>query len=195
MSVEVIDLSNYKDRSGARVPEGEYLVTVEDIEVGESRNKDVMWTVFLRIVGGEQDGQPLVDRLTMTERAMFRVVGFLGGMGVKVMRKRIKVDTARLIGKKARVQVSDGEPYNGTIRSEVRGYTRFTSVKPENASDADLDDVEENEGVEEKASAAKPTRTRRAQPAPEPEPEEEEYEDDDPETSDDEEIDLDDIEV
>lgn len=45
MSIEIIDLSNYRDKSGSRVPEGTYLVQVEDIETGQSSKGDPMWTV------------------------------------------------------------------------------------------------------------------------------------------------------
>ena len=190
MSVETIDLTNYRDRTGSRVPEGDYIVSVEDIEIGESRKGDVMWTVYLSIVGGEYDGQTLVDRLTHTERALFRVVGFLQGMGVKIQRKRIRVDTARLVGKKVKVQVSDGEPYNGTVRSEIRGYERFVSKASQTDDVDELDDIADDVAEETPAPAKKAKKSK-----PAPEPVDEMDDEDTPETSDDDEIDLDDIDV
>lgn len=200
MAIEVIDLSNYRDRFGSRVPEGDYLVEIDEIEVGKSSNNDPMWTVFLRIVGGEYDGNTLVDRLTQTEKAMFRVVGFLNGMGVKTGRKKLKVDLDRLTGRKVRVSVSDGDPFNGTIRSEVRGYTRFVSAKSAPTGDdfenlEESDEETEEEQVEEAEEApAKPAKVKK--PAPEPvEEDDEDEEDSTPETDDSREIDLDDLDI
>lgn len=185
MSVEIIDLSNYRDRTGSRVPEDDYVVEVSDIEIGESKAGAPMWTVYLQIVGGPMDGMSLVDRLTLTDKAMFRVVGFLNGMGVKTSRKRMKVDTARLVGRKAIVTVSDGEPYNGSIRSEVRGYTRYVSPTSEDAV-ADLDDVD---GDEEAPAAPAPAKTAEAADTSSPF----ETPDEAPVVNDDSELDLDDL--
>lgn len=138
MSIEILDLTNYRDRNGAKVPEGNYLVQVEEVEVGKSPNKGTrQWTVYLRIIGGDQDGQMLVDRLYITENALFRVVGFLNGIGVKTSNKKLRISPAKLAGRKARVDVADGEPYNGTVRSEVKSYQRFVSAKTEASEDVE----------------------------------------------------------
>lgn len=158
-----IDLSNYKERSSARVPEGEYLVNVEDIEVTQTRKGDPMLVVYLKIIGGDSDGLNLVDRLTLTEKAMFRAVGFLQGLGIKTPKKRIQVDPARIIGRKVRVEVSDGEPYNGQVRSEIRSYIRI--AKAAAAEQSDIDDLgdegteEPEEATEKKAPQARPGDT------------------------------------
>ena len=177
----IIDLTNFKDRTSARVPEGEYLVNVEDLEMGQTKKGDPMLTVYLKIVGGDQDGLNLVDRLTLSERAMFRVVGFLQGLGIKTPKKRIQVDPARIIGKKVRVEVADGEPYNGQVRSEIRSYIRVAKAAAPTAEEADIDDIEATEGAETAASTV----------AEVPETESDET----PETVDDGDLDLDDIEV
>lgn len=189
MSVEIIDLSNYRDRTGSRVPEGQYLVQVEDIEVGNSQKGDPMWTVYYRIVGGEHDGMTLIDRLTHTEKAMFRVVGFLQGMGVKVQRKKMRVDTSRLVGRKMLVQVADGQPYNGTVRSEVRSYERFSAPK---SQEQDLEDIDNGVESESDEQDAPPTSSKAKA---KPEPVEEEIDEVESETTDDAEIDLDDIDL
>lgn len=190
MSVEILDLTNYRDRNGARVPEGNYLVQIEEIEVGKSAQKGTpQWTVYLRIIGGDQDGLTLIDRLYLTENAMFRVVGFLNGIGVKTSKKRMKIDTAKLVGRKARVDVADGEPYNGTIRSDVKSYQRFVAAEAE--SDEELGD----DLPEEQEEAPKPSKAKKSKPAPEPEPEDDDDDDDDSETNDDGEVDLDDVDV
>lgn len=201
MSVEILDLTNYRDRNGARVPEGNYLVQVEEIEVGKSSNKGTpQWTVYLRIVGGEQDGLTLIDRLYLTENAMFRVVGMLNGLGVKTSKKRMKIDTNKLVGRKARVDVADGEPYNGTIRSDIKGYQRFVSAATAPVDgDEELDDQLEggddsDDEIEEEPVKAAPKTRAKAKAKPEP-VEEDDDEDDDPDTDDDGELDLDDLDV
>lgn len=199
MSIEILDLTNYRDRNGARVPEGNYLVQVEEVEVGKSPNKGTrQWTVYLRIIGGDQDGQMLVDRLYITENALFRVVGFLNGIGVKTSNKKMRISPAKLAGRKARVDVADGEPYNGTIRSEVKSYQRFVSAKTEASEEIDdledqLDGGDDYADEDEVEQAPVTTSTKKkSKPAPEPEDDDEDDLDD---TDDDGEIDLDDIDV
>lgn len=199
MAEAVIDLSNYRDRTGSRVPEGDYLVQVEDLEIGQTRKGDPMWTVYLKIIGGDQDGLNLVDRLTLSERAMFRVVGFLTGMGVKTPRKRIKVDTNRLVGRKVKVQVADGEPYNGTIRSEVKAYERYSAPASASADmDALADDVsDEPTDYDEDVEPEKAQEAQKKRQAQQKNPWEDSTpaEDASADTSDDAELDLDSIEI
>lgn len=143
MTVQTIDLTNYRDRTGGRVPEGDYLVQIEELEQGQSKAGADMWTLYLRVVGGEFDGVTLLDRLTMSEKALFRVVGFLTAMGKKIERKRISLDPQSFVGRKVRVTVADGEPYNGTIRSDVRSYTRYLAQEKtvDELSALDADDA------------------------------------------------------
>lgn len=190
MAETIIDLSNFRDRSGSRVPEGDYLVAVDDLEIGETRKGDPMWTVYLKIIGGEHDGLNLIDRLTLSEKAMFRVVGFLQGLGVKTPRKRLKLDTNRFLGKKVMVQVADGEPYNGTIRSEIKAYQRYAAPA---AATPDLDDLADEEEVESPETAAEaPAET----PAPKESPKEETTSESPVEdTNDDAELDLDELDI
>lgn len=182
MAVEIIDLSNYRDRNSALVAEGTYVAQIEEIESGKSRAGNPMWTVYWRYVGGEVDGLPLVDRLTISEKALFRVVGFLNALGIKTPNKRIQVDLARLVGKKALVTVADGEPYNGTTKSEVKQYARFKPAGGDSKDEfADLD-IEDEE-----APADKPAEdTPKAEEVKAPEV---------PDTSDALDLDLDDLEV
>lgn len=192
MSIEILDLTNYRDRNGAKVPEGNYLVQVEEVEVGKSPNKGTrQWTVYLRIIGGDQDGQMLVDRLYITENALFRVVGFLNGIGVKTSNKKMRISPAKLAGRKARVDVADGEPYNGTVRSEIKSYQRFVSTKTEASEDVDELEDQLDEGDDlaaESEDAAEQAPKKKSKPSSESE----DYGDD---TVDDSDIDLDDIDV
>lgn len=137
----ILDLSNYKDRVGARVEPGRYRVVVDDAEMDKSKAGNPMVNVWLRIVGGEFNGSTLTDRLTLTDKALFRVVGFMQAIGLPTPKKRLQVSTGQFIGKTLDVDVEDGDPYNGRIKSEVRGYIRITGQQAVADEPADLDDV------------------------------------------------------
>ena len=160
----VVDLSNYKDRNGARVPEGTYRVVVEDAEQSKAKTGNVMITVWLRIVGGEFDGETIVDRLTLTEKSLFRVVGFLQAIGIKTPRSRLRVPLEAIKGKTLDVEAVDGEPYMNRIKSEVRSYMRVTPKgtkaveadpweTPEPEADVAPEDTEEANAIEIEADA------------------------------------------
>lgn len=141
MSKITVNLTNFKDRSGARVAPGRYRVQVEDVEVGESKGAatggSTKITVFLRIMGGEYEGSTLIDHLIVHEKTMFRIVGFLQGLGIPTPKKKIQINTQKFMGKIVDVDVDDGEPYNGRVKSEVRGYNRIPK------SETQDDDVED----------------------------------------------------
>lgn len=187
----VIDLSNYKDRTSARVPEGTYLVNVEDIEVGETRKGDPMLTVYLKIIGGDQDGLNLVDRLTLTEKAMFRAVDFLRGLGIKTPKKRIQIDPSKIIGRKVQVEVADGELYRGSIKSEIKGYMRVAK-KPSTSSSEDVTEGDDLPDIPEQSEDTVKTDPEAAEVA---EPKEKSTSASPEDTTEDADIDLDDIEV
>lgn len=126
MSEEVIiDLSNYKDRVGSRVMPGTYRVQVEDAENTESSNKNPMINLWFTILEGEFAGQTVTDRLVLTEKSLFRVVGFMQAINLPTPKKRIKINTRQFVGRSLDIEVDDGDPYNGRVRSEVRGYRKI----------------------------------------------------------------------
>lgn len=126
-----IDLSNYKDKVGARVTPDDYLVVVEDAEMDTARSGNKMINVWFRILEGEFQDATITDRLVLTEKSLFRVVGFMQALGMPTPKKRLQVNLSQFIGKTLVINVDDGEPYNGRIKSEVRGYMRATKKTPE----------------------------------------------------------------
>lgn len=148
----ILDLSNYKDRVGSRVPPGTYRVQVEDVERTESSNKNDMINLWFAILDGEFMGQTITDRLVITEKSLFRVVGFMQGIGLPTPKKKLKLNIRQFVGRTLDIEVDDGEPYNGRVRSEVRGYRKVAGgVEADVASDlpdtddsaTDLPDAEE----------------------------------------------------
>lgn len=133
----IIDLSNYKDRVGSRVMPGTYRVQVEDAENTESANKNPMINLWFTILEGEFAGQTVTDRLVLTEKSLFRVVGFMQAIGLPTPKRRIKLNTRQFVGRTLDIEVDDGDPYNGRVRSEVRGYRKIAGAA---AAKADLPD-------------------------------------------------------
>lgn len=134
----VVDLSNYKDRVGSRVAPGRYRVQVEDVEATKSQAGNPMVNLWFRVIGGEFDGQTVVDRLTLSDKALFRVVGFMQSIGLPTPKKRLKLNIRSWVGKVLDIDVEDGEPYNGRVRSEVRAYMRTAGGS--STAGADLED-------------------------------------------------------
>lgn len=138
----VLDLTNYKDRRGSRVEPGKYTVVVEDVESNKSNAGNPYLTVWLRIEDdGEHKGDTLLDRLVLTEKSLWRVVAFLQAVNVPTPRKRLSIPYRLLVGKRLVVDVEDGEPYNGSVRSEVRGYGKAAAASED--AGGDLGDVDE----------------------------------------------------
>lgn len=139
MSKEIIvDLTNYKDSGSARVPEGRYRLQVEDAEVTTSAKGNQMVVLYLAIRGGDYDGTTIVDRLTLTEKALYRVVNFMQAIGMPTPKKKFKINTAKFVGKYLEADIADGEPYNGKIKSEIQGYLSM----PKGAGQAESDDLD-----------------------------------------------------
>ena len=151
MSEFILDLTNYRDTQGARVEPGDYEVVVEHAELGKSKAGNQMVTLSYRIIGTEFDGLTLVDRLTLSDKALFRVVGFMQAIGMPTPKKKFKLNTARFLNKRLAVTVDDGDPYNGSVKSEVRGYMRASSAAAGGggtSSDADEDALFDDEAEE-----------------------------------------------
>jgi hypothetical protein len=154
----VLDLTNYKDRVGSRVTPGRYTVFVEDAEMDTTQSGKPMINVWLVIKGGEFEGSTIIDRLLPAhEKALFRLVGFMQALGMPTPKKSMKLNVRAFHGKTLVVDIEDGEPYNGRVKSEIRGYYRaeqtkgaparptsgdgldeFVKPAPETSKDADL---------------------------------------------------------
>jgi uncharacterized protein DUF669 len=117
-----VDLTGYKERQSARLEPGKYLVRITDAETGETKNHDPKVTLFYTVVGTSFNGQPLVDTLTLTEKALFRVVKVMRAVGLPVEKKKVVIPFRQLLGRTMCVTVADGDEYNGVVKSEVRDY-------------------------------------------------------------------------
>lgn len=137
-----LDLSGYRERLSATVPEGRYLAQIDDVEQTKttSTNKD-MFNVWVRIIDGPHAGAVIIDRLTITDKALFRIVGFLNGLGLPTPKKRLTLNTQQWVGRKVWIDTRIGEPYRGRPgRSEIEGYARYVAETAE--QDAVVPEVE-----------------------------------------------------
>lgn len=134
-----VNLSNYKDRSGSRIQPGTYKAIVEDLEATETRDGKPMINVFLRVLDGEFEGSTLIDRLLPEhEKALFRVVNFMQGVGLPTPKKNVQFRADQVVGRTVEIEVDDGDPYMGKVKSEVRGYNRLAkSQQPQQ----DIEDI------------------------------------------------------
>ena len=164
----VIDLTNYRERIGQRVDPGTYRVLVEDAEMDTSKSGNSMVNLWFKIQGGDFDGATLTDRLVLTEKSLFRVVGFMNAIGLPTPKKRLAVKLSQFKNKVLDVTVEDGQPYQGRIRSEIRGYARVPKSQQTasaGAGAADLEDIEDTseEQIANPVEAATETETRPAE--------------------------------
>lgn len=147
MTNVTIDLSNFKDRVGSRVKPDTYRVVVDDAELDTARSGNQMINLWFRIVGGDFDGATIVDRLVLTEKSMFRVVAFMQALGMKTPKKRLQLNLEKFKGQKLEITVEDGDPYNGRVKSEVRGYARVAKSEkaaPETPDETPAEETEED---------------------------------------------------
>lgn len=146
----VVDLTNYKERVSARVEPGTYRVQVEDVEVGVSQGDKTKGStqvmVWFRIMGGEFDGANIIERLTLADSTMFRVVNFMQAIGLPTPKRRLQINARRWVGQVLDVELDDGTPYLGRVKSEVRNFIRVpASDRPQQGAAED--------GLEEFATA------------------------------------------
>lgn len=158
----IIDLSNYKERFGSRVPEGKYTVRVDDAELDTSKAGNQMINVWYVIANGEHAGQTITDRLVLSEKSMFRVVAFMHAIGLSTKKQKHTLSTRTLIGKVLTITVEDGEPYNGNVRSEVKAYERPSAVVSATQSDDLENDLGDDEPVNDTAPVVEETVTESA---------------------------------
>lgn len=139
----VVDLTQYKDRLGERIAPGTYRVRVDDMEMDQTRDGRRMINLWFSVVGGEFDGATVIDRLLPDHpNSLFRIVGFIQALGMKAPKKRLNLNFRQFLGKVLDIEVDDGEPYNGRVRSEVRNYMQVekgTAVDLEDVGDEDED--------------------------------------------------------
>lgn len=157
--------------SYTRCPEGEWLAKLSSIEEGtvQGSGDDCLKARF-EVIKGSAEGCAVFETFSLTEKALWRLKGFLEAIGMKANGK-LSLDLDKLEGKVCVIDVIHDE-YNGQKRAKIASY-----LKPE-------DDEEDEEEDEEEETPRKPVKKAPAKPAKKSKPIEE---DDDDEDEDDEE--------
>jgi hypothetical protein len=131
-----VDLSGYINTQGSILPPGTYTLVVEDVEMMSSKAGNPMWKITSSVVEGESKGLALVDFVTITSKAMFRVVAFLNAIGVPTPKKSLSIPKSMMVGKMFEATVDDDE-YGGRKSSKIQSYA---SIAQPGAGDLPDDD-------------------------------------------------------
>jgi hypothetical protein len=141
--VFVFDFTNFKSQFGDRVPAGRYTVEVETVESVQAKSGTPGVRLWLRVLGGEYEGSTLMDTLYLSEAALWRAQSFLEACGIPTPKKEVRLKGSNLVGRRLTIDVADGDPYNGRVKTEVRGYMQVEGAAAERASQAlDLEDLD-----------------------------------------------------
>ena len=163
--------------SYTRCPEGEWLAKLSSIEEGtvQGSGDDCLKARF-EVIKGSAEGCAVFETFSLTEKALWKLKGFLEAIGMKANGK-LSLDLDKLEGKVCIIEVIHDE-YNGQKRAKIASY-----LKPENDEEDEDDDEEEDE--EEEEAPRKSAKKAPAKPAKKSKPVEDD--DDEDEDEDDEE--------
>lgn len=150
-----VDLTDYKDRMSARLEPGKYLVRITDGEIGETKDtKAPKVVLYYTVVGTSFNGQPLVDHLPLSGKAVFRIVQVMRALSVTVDKgKKFVVPFNKMINRTMCVTVVDGDEYNGQVKSQVQSYAPASMyeghAEKELKEDTNADAMEQEAAAEE----------------------------------------------
>lgn len=162
--------------SYTRCPEGEWLAKLSSIEEGtvQGSGDDCLKARF-EVIKGSAKGCNVFETFSLTEKALWKLKGFLEAIGMKSNGK-ISIDLDKLEGRICIIDVIHDE-YNGTKRAKISQY-----IKPEDEDDeADEDDEEEEEEEEAPRKSAKKAPAKPVKKSKPVEDDEDEDEDEDEE--------------
>lgn len=145
----------HKDAKGGgggrsdRVPEGDYVLKLVKIEKRKAKETDntVLWA-FFKIAQGPKKGKKIVERFTLTPKALFRLRNWLEAMGLEVPEKKTAIKYGKYVGEEVGATIVDGEEYKNRIPSEVGEFIPVDEVE-EDDEDEDDDELEEDDELDE----------------------------------------------
>jgi hypothetical protein len=104
------------------LPDGVYLVQVEDAGEKTSQKGTPGISLKLKVIAGEFEGRALFDDLWVTQAAMGYVLHRLQCMGVTVPPGEFMLQPAGLVSRRARVVVRQEPDTKGVMRARVKGW-------------------------------------------------------------------------
>jgi hypothetical protein len=130
-------------KGGHRYPEDDYKIKIVKAERKESQSGNTQIVMHCTILAPEKyKGKPLIDRVTLTEAAMFRVGWLLDAVGIKWKNSVINFPLSKLEGKVLGVALYDDD-YNGKTTSKVSEY--YSEEEVDDFLNAEDDDDDEDE--------------------------------------------------
>lgn len=147
-----LDGKKMKEGGGSRrVPEGDYKVKITKAVREVNPNTDnTQIKLTLDILDGPKSSGTIIDYLTLTEKAMFRVGNLLDALGMNYPGKAFKLPLDKLVGKEFGVTMADDE-YNGKIKSKSADYLDLETINGilDGSDVEDEDEDEDDEDLEE----------------------------------------------
>lgn len=141
MAKRVVNL-NMKDVSvGGVIPEGEYIVTVDEVSVEESPQGNQYLKWVFKVIDGPQKNSKIYHNTSLLPQSLFNLKNLLIALGVPVPDKAFQLNLDECEGCNCGVTVTH-ETYDGKKRSRV------TDVFPLDASDVEDADEEADEEVD-----------------------------------------------
>lgn len=142
MAKRVVNL-NMKDVSvGGVIPEGEYIVTVDEVIVEESQQGNQYLKWVFKVIDGPQKNSKIYHNTSLLPQSLFNLKNLLIALGVPVPDKAFQLNLDECEGCNCGVTVTH-ETYDGKKRSRV------TDVFPLDASDVEGEDDGEEVDLEE----------------------------------------------
>jgi hypothetical protein len=134
-------------KGGARFPEGEYKWKITKAERKASNNGNTQIVMTCEILAPEKyAGKTFIDRLTLTEPAMYRVGWLLDAVGIKWKNAIVSFPLKKLVGKVLGGLLHDDE-FGGRVSSKVSEY--YSEEEVDEYLDEDEDDEDEDDEDDE----------------------------------------------
>lgn len=134
MAKHILDFSNYAEQQTSEgIQAGKYLARITKAVDSESKNGNTYILLNMQVIGGPKEHveskSVLVDRLTLSDNALFRMANFLPAIGIPVD-KKVAFDSKQFVGKKV-VAIVDMEEYQGQPRPAVKRYAPISAWEGE----------------------------------------------------------------
>lgn len=170
MAKHILDFSNYAEQQTSEgIQAGKYLARITKAVDSESKNGNTYILLNMQVIGGPKEHveskSVLVDRLTLSDNALFRMANFLPAIGIPVD-KKVAFDSKQFVGKKV-VAIVEMEEYQGQPRPAVKRYAPVSTWEGElpTAPPTPANDFEE-EAEEVSTVADSGTDSNAAEPVP-----------------------------
>lgn len=148
----VIPMDKEEAGTGGRIrlPEGDYKVKIKMAKAVTSSQKGTpgMQVTFV-ISEGKHKGKEITDRLWFSPKALYRVRQLLELLELKVPKKVFSVDPDKLRGKELAITVSDADPYEGKISSQVSDYIDLDTYAGDDVDDDEEEDDDDDDDTED----------------------------------------------